>query len=305
MHNQMQPSARKPQVFLLRNIIGTLLIMGVMGSQLTFAQESGRQIFQQCAACHSIGGGRLVGPDLKDIDARRSESWLRAFIKSPTKVLNSGDKTAKELFAEFNQIPMPDQALSDDQIKSVLAYIKQEGAASPSAGEETPSTANDASSPQAAAVELSPEEIERGHKLFDGRAPLANGGPSCNACHRVENDGFFGGGGLARDLTQVASRIGRQGIQAILGNIPFPLMRAAYAESGLSNQDVNALVGFLQQVDKKSASGAEGQVGGWKLLGAGAGGVIILLLFFMQVGQNRKRRSVNQDIYDRQQIRSE
>ncbi|MBI4607901.1 MAG: cytochrome c [Candidatus Rokubacteria bacterium] len=38
----------------------------------------GQAIFQEkCVSCHTIGGGRLVGPDLQGVTARRDREWQR------------------------------------------------------------------------------------------------------------------------------------------------------------------------------------------------------------------------------------
>lgn len=95
----------------------------------SFAQE-GKELFQNnCAACHSIGKGRLVGPDLKDVDKKYLDAHLLKWIKSSQSVIKSGDKKAKALFHEYNEAIMPDQELSDAEIKSVIAYIKTESEA--------------------------------------------------------------------------------------------------------------------------------------------------------------------------------
>jgi mono/diheme cytochrome c family protein len=90
------------------------------------AQNKAEVAFKQnCAACHSIGKGRLVGPDLSDVHKRRTESWLLNFIKSSQSMIKGGDQTADSLFRAYNQILMPDQAaLSDGDIKDILIYIK-------------------------------------------------------------------------------------------------------------------------------------------------------------------------------------
>jgi len=90
------------------------------------ARDKAESIFKQnCASCHSIGKGRLVGPDLSNIHERRAESWLLRFIKSSQSVIKSGDQTADSLFKAYNQIVMPDQtALSDGEIRDILTYIK-------------------------------------------------------------------------------------------------------------------------------------------------------------------------------------
>jgi mono/diheme cytochrome c family protein len=266
------------------------------GSQPVSAQESGKQIFQKmCAACHSIGAGRLVGPDLKGVNDKRPEDWLVKFIKSPDKLVKAGDKAAIALFEEF-KMPMPDQALSDDQIKKVLAHIKEAGG-SPTASKEAP-----AAQPVASAA-AHPDEIQLGGDLFEGKVRFANGGPSCNACHHVTSDAHLGGGVLASELTLVFSRMGKEGVSAILGSSPFPVMQAAYAGKTFSNKEINALVGFLQHVDKEHSRQMPKEWG-LRMFSAGVGGVIVLLGIFSLAGRSRKKRCVNQDIYDRQ-IKSE
>jgi len=283
---------------LSRCVFGVLLVAAYLsGARPASAQETGKQIFQQaCAACHSIGAGRLVGPDLKGVTERRPEDWLLKFVKSSQKLVAAGDKTATALFDEF-KMPMPDQALSDEQIRKVLAHIKDAGG-SAAAGKEAAAPAA-----QAPAVEGTPAEIKLGGELFEGKVRFANGGPSCNACHHVKSDALLGGGVLASELTLVFSRMGRQGVSAILGNTPFPVMQAAYAGKEFSEKEINALVGFLQQVDKEHARQMPKEWG-WRMFSAGTGGVVVLIGIFSLAGRRRKKRCVNQDIFDRQ-VKSE
>ena len=284
-----------------KKVVGLLVAGWLIGSLSASAQESGKQIFQKsCAACHSIGGGRLVGPDLAGVNDKRPEDWLLKYIKSSQTLVKSGDKVATALFEEFNKFPMPDQALSDEQIKQVLAHIKETGG-STAAGKEAAAPPVQAAK-ESAAVAM-PDEIQRGQDLFEGKLRFAGGGPSCNACHHITNDALLGGGVLASELTLVFSRMGKQGISAMLGSAPFPVMQAAYAGKALTENEISALLGFLQHVDKEHARQMPKEWG-WRMLSAGVGGVIVLLGIFALAGRRRKKQCVNQDIYDRQ-IKSE
>ena len=80
-------------------------------------------------------------------------------------------------------------------------------------------------------------------------------------------------------------------------------MQAAYAGKGFSDTEISALVGFLQHVDQEHARQLPTEWG-WRMFSAGAGGVVVLLGIFSLAGRGRKKRCVNQDIYDRQ-IKSE
>lgn len=103
----------------------TVVVAAMFGFQINQQPAGGEKIFQQnCSACHSIGKGKIVGPDLNGVNARRTEAWLLKFIKSSQTMVKSGDKTAVTLFNENNKIVMPDQNLTDQQIKEVLGYIK-------------------------------------------------------------------------------------------------------------------------------------------------------------------------------------
>ena len=278
-----------------KNIVRVVIsVVGLIGSQSVFAQGSSKALYQQrCAACHSVGGGRLVGPDLAGISNRRSERWLLRWTQSSQTLIQSGDPAAKALFDEFNKIVMPDQALSEEQIKGILAYIKEaEGQSATS----VPATAEVTQEP-------SLDEIERGKNFFQGKIRFANGGPSCTSCHHVKNEAIMGGGILAKDLTTVSSRMGDQGIRAILMSAPFPVMSAAFEGKPVLDEEIRALIGFLKYADKETILHPPREYG-WAMFGAGAGGVVVCLGFYSLVGRRRKRQSVNQAIYDRQ-IKSE
>lgn len=76
----------------------------------------------KCLACHSIGHGRKLGPDLLGVTKLRSDDWLTRWLKSPEKMLES-DADAKAQLQEFNNIPMPNQDLNDKEIDQYLKYF--------------------------------------------------------------------------------------------------------------------------------------------------------------------------------------
>ena len=258
------------------------------------AQQPGEQDYQTlCAACHTIGGGRLIGPDLAGVHERRSEEWLIEFVQSSQAMIERGDPDAVAIFAEYSNLLMPDPPLSEAQIRDVVAYIgtvSQQpavSAAAPAADPEEP-------------LPLPPEaEILRGQDLFQGRIRFANGGPTCNACHEVVNDAVIGGGILSVELTTVFSRLGGRGVQAVVGSSPFPVMQAAYQERALTENEVTSLVSFLQYADQQSAFQTPRDYG-LGLFISGLIGTVILFGFLAVLWWGRKRGSVNQTIFDRQ-----
>ena len=89
--------------------------------------EEGKTIFMnRCASCHNANV-KIVGPALGDVHERRSMEWIINFVQSSQTLIKNGDKQAVELFASFNNIPMPDHKdLSADQIRNVVEYIKSQ-----------------------------------------------------------------------------------------------------------------------------------------------------------------------------------
>lgn len=92
-----------------------------------FAADGQKLFKANCGACHSIGKGKLVGPDLKGVHSRHDEAWLLKWIKSSQAMVKSGDKAAVQLFNDNANLIMQDFDLSDDEIKSILAFVYEKG----------------------------------------------------------------------------------------------------------------------------------------------------------------------------------
>jgi len=85
----------------------------------------GEKLFKaNCAACHSVGTNKVVGPGLQGINDKRSAEWLEKWIINSGELIASGDADAVAIFEEYNKVPMPPQPVSPEQVKSILAYIK-------------------------------------------------------------------------------------------------------------------------------------------------------------------------------------
>ncbi len=76
----------------------------------------------KCLACHSIGGGDKLGPDLYGSTKRHDDAWLTRWLKAPEQMMQT-DAKAKAMLEKW-KIPMPNQGLSDGEIKQYLAYLK-------------------------------------------------------------------------------------------------------------------------------------------------------------------------------------
>lgn len=268
------------------------LLLGVCLGVSTLSAQSGEETFKStCSACHSIGEGKRVGPDLKGVGERRTEAWLLNFIKGPQKMIDS-DPDAKALSVDYPMV-MPDQALSDAQIKEVLTFIS--GPASSAVATVDPNA-----TPARSSLEATLAEINTGRDLFTGVASFANGGTSCLSCHNVNYTGVVPGGLLAKDLTEAYVRVGEDaGLMAILGSPPFPAMQQAYADHKLTEQEVFALTAFLNKVNTDKA-GQQAQSN--PLLLGGAAGVVVIFGLIFLLWSKRKTSTVKRAIYNRQII---
>lgn len=217
----------------------------VSAAPLLDDDDDGEEIFQtKCSGCHTIGGGRLVGPDLQGVTELRDSDWLEDFIQNPEQLFAAGDPIALKLLEEYNNLKMPNLGLSEDEVEDVIEYLEdlEGGGAAPV--QPAPTTA----APVAASAQT-------GRDLFTGEQPLANGGMPCIACHSVSGAGELGGGGLGPDLTQAFRRLGGEaGLSASLSNIAFPTMAGPYANHSLTPEEVASLVAFLRQADGLQAA---------------------------------------------------
>ena len=271
-----------------------ILLIGIIlcNSFITLGQD-GKSLFKQnCSICHKLGA-RVVGPDLVGINEKRSEEWLIKFIKSSQTLIKSGDADAVAIFEEYNQMVMIDQPLlSDEQIKSILLYIKEE---SPSIDAQ----AGDVEIVELVPIEYSENDIKVGKLLFSGKQRFANGGPSCITCHNVNNNYLISGGLLAKDLTNAYARMGDAGLTGIIGNSPFPAMATSYKNNALDSTEVAQLTAFLKYADQVSGDQKIKTGGGLFIIGGG-GGLIFFLLFIAINWKNRLKNSVKHNIFKRQ-----
>ena len=76
----------------------------------------------KCLACHTLGGGDKLGPDLLGTTRRHDTAWLTRWLKSPEQMLQT-DPTAKALLERW-KIPMPNQGLTDQEIKGYIEFFK-------------------------------------------------------------------------------------------------------------------------------------------------------------------------------------
>jgi len=92
------------------------------------APDRGAWVFRtRCSACHTIGHGDGVGPDLAGVTDRRDRAWLIRYVAEPDRVLAEGDPIATELVAKYKNIAMPNLRLDHAELADVLLYLEKWG----------------------------------------------------------------------------------------------------------------------------------------------------------------------------------
>src|SRR5712691_6934279 len=89
------------------------------------ASDAGAYVFQsRCGACHTVGKGDTVGPDLAAVTTRRERDWLIRYLKHPDQMLADKDPIAVALFEKYKNVPMPNLRLTEGEIAAVLSFLE-------------------------------------------------------------------------------------------------------------------------------------------------------------------------------------
>jgi protein SCO1/2 len=91
--------------------------------------DKGAYLFAtRCAACHTIGNGDKIGPDLLGVTSVRDLNWLRRTIVEPDKLLAEKDPIATALFKQYNEVQMPRLGLAEADVNVLIDFMKRETA---------------------------------------------------------------------------------------------------------------------------------------------------------------------------------
>ena len=256
-----------------------ILLMLATASAITSGQETADFFRQNCASCHTIGGGSLTGPDLKGATSRRDRAWLATFITDPKAVIASGDAYAKGLVDGARGVVMPTlPGLDKARVDALITLIEEESKKAKSAFAGS----------QASDRPLTARDVELGRALFTGETSLANGGPPCSSCHSVADIGVLGGGRLAPDLTNVFERYqGRTVLATWLAAPATPTMASIFKTRALESEEVLQLVAFFQHHAR--AVPADPAASQLNFLLIGLAGALLLLALFEGIWHRRFR----------------
>jgi mono/diheme cytochrome c family protein len=233
-------------------------------------QDAATDFRQNCMSCHTIGGGRLTGPDLKDVSARKDRDWLTRFITDPRALIDAGDPYALQLMQEARNAVMPTlPGMTRSRAQSLMHLIDEESKLEKSAFvgirvSDRPFTSAD---------------IDTGRMIFSGRIALRNGGPSCISCHSIHGLGGLGGGTIAPDLTTVFERYeGRKALTVWMSAPATPTMQSVFKNTQLEADEILPLVAYFQHTLQRSPEDTATSRLNFVLLGLG-GSLVVLGLF--------------------------
>lgn len=215
-----------------------LILLALVLPQFAAAQVANEFFQKNCVACHTIGGGRLIGPDLKEAVQQKDRAWLERFIQDPHAVLNSGDPYALQLEKDANGMVMPTMpGVTPEMAKALLDMIELEAKlpASASTGgtvTEKPFTA---------------EDVSAGTEIFLGMRSLNKAGPPCISCHTLGTLNGLGGGRLGPDLTLVYVRLGgRRALGGWLSAPPTSTMQSIFRDHALQPDEITDLLSVFE-----------------------------------------------------------
>lgn len=258
---------------------------------MLLSAQNGEELFKSnCAACHSIGNGKLVGPDLKNIGQRRNLDWFIRFVKNSTDLIKSGDKDAVQIASEYNNILMPPSLLANENIKAIFQFINNQS----DAANQTVVVAPDY------LISSNDSNVINGFELFIGLKPLKNGGVSCISCHNV--DQYGSGGTFAKNLTHSFNNLQAAGIRSMISSPAFPAMINSYQLHRIADAEVYDLTSFLRATamddlpnDYLFHGNEREHFYLWSILG-----LVLFTFLFTIIYKTRKTKSVNEEIIKRQ-----
>ena len=268
---------------------GLCLLMSLLGSMAVAQQDAGAFFKQNCTSCHTIGGGRLTGPDLKDVGSRRDRVWLVQFLQSPKAMIDSGDPYAAKLQQEARGVVMPNITGMNPQLGQALLDL---------IAAESKLPRSQFAGLQISDRPLTVMDLERGKKIFRGEQALSNGGPACISCHTVRGLTLLGGGRLGPDLTRIFERLqGRKGLAAWLSSPASPTMAPVFKEHAIQPEEILSLIALLEDSAKKGGQDDTTSLLNFFLLGVGG---MVLGLISLDALWKQRFRGVRRSLVQRE-----
>lgn len=243
------------------------------------SQEAAPYFKQNCTSCHTVGGGRLTGPDLKDVTQQKDRAWLVEFVQNPKAKIDAGDAFALKLQQDARGVVMPTVGGMNAQLAGALIDMIEA---------ESKLPRSQFSGSQISDRPFTAQDIATGRAIFLGEQRLANSGPPCLSCHTARGIGGLGGGHLGPDLTLVYERLqGRKGLGAWLTSPGSPTMQPIFKNTPISPDETLALLAFFEDEARKGGADDSPSLLNFFLLGLG--GAVVGMVSFGAAFKSRFR----------------
>lgn len=184
---------------------------------------SATQVFQQkCANCHTIGKGKLMGPDLVVV-AKMSETDLMTRIQGMQAYTGTLPPETVSALVQLLKDPTAGKQVAGTPMTPRKPLIRKPSA--PAVAEEAPS-------------------VEIGRALFTGQRLLQNGGMACIGCHTAEGHGGTLGPNLRRALYHLNDAV----LLKVCASPHVDAMKAAYREHPITHQEALHLAKYFSSL---------------------------------------------------------
>ncbi len=246
-----------------------VFLLAILVSAVARSQDTPDYFRQNCMNCHTIGGGRLTGPDLKDVTQRKDAEWLIGFMQNPKAVVDSGDAYAAKMVEESRGVVMPvPPGMTRYRAEQIIKLIEAESKLEKSQFQGV----------QISNKPFTQSDRNAGRAIFQGEHHLKNGGTACIACHSMHDLAALGGGRLGPDLTRVYERLkGRQSLAAWLMAPATETMQPIFKGHPLEAEEIHALTAYFEASAAQTEAEAPVNRITFLMLGLAAAAAIIFL----------------------------
>lgn len=229
-----------------------------------FGQDTPDFFRQNCTNCHTIGGGRLAGPDLKNVGQRKDAEWLINFLINPRSVIDSGDPYAAKLLEESRGVVMPiAPGMNRYRAEQILKLIEAESKLEESHFKGL----------RISKDPFTEQDRTAGREWFVGLRQFKSGGTACNSCHNMHDLAALGGGRLGPDLTRVYERLkGRTAMAAWLSAPATETMQPIFKNHPLDPAEIHALTAYFEASARESERSPSTNRVAFLLMGLGLAG---------------------------------
>ncbi len=86
--------------------------------------DPGQYLFaKKCGACHTVGQGNKIGPDLLGVADARNRDWLMRKIQHPEQLLAEKDPITMALSEKYGHVTMPNLRVADEDANHLIGYL--------------------------------------------------------------------------------------------------------------------------------------------------------------------------------------